>query len=132
VADEELLRCASCEAILPPEWLEEPDTARSPCPTLGCGSTERLRAKDLLATSKSRATLAAKLKRGGKGKPAVELKQGDDFHHQTATWRHRAQRLDRESDRWDKVVTDPETGQILYENHEPLSDHQDRGTARPK
>lgn len=41
-------------------------------------------------------------------------------------------RIDRENDRYDEVVADPETGDIIHETHEPLSQHRGHGSARPQ
>ena len=42
------------------------------------------------------------------------------------------QRMDRDNDTYDKVVIDPVTGDVLKDQHEPLSQHQGRGDAKPK
>ncbi len=39
-------------------------------------------------------------------------------------------RIDRDNDRYDEVVIDPETGEIVYECHEPLSEHWGHGSAK--
>jgi len=42
-------------------------------------------------------------------------------------------RIDRENDRYDEVVRDPRTGDIIHETHEPLSERASRsnGLAGP-
>ena len=40
--------------------------------------------------------------------------------------------VDRDRDRYKKVVTDPVTGEELYRKEEPLSEHSDRGSAKKK
>lgn len=84
----------------------------------------------MTVTSTSVVTMTAKVKRGGKSQPAIKLKQGGEFHHDTGTWQHTAYRVDREANRYDKVVTNPATGEVLYEDHGPLVEHRDRGSAR--
>jgi hypothetical protein len=39
-------------------------------------------------------------------------------------------RIDRDNDRYDEVVIDPETGEIVHESHEPLSEHWGHGSAK--
>ncbi len=40
--------------------------------------------------------------------------------------------LDRRKNNYHKVVTDPDTGEVLYECKEPLSEHRGHGSARDK
>jgi hypothetical protein len=61
-----------------------------------------------------------------------------DFHH-----RHkyspkydkdmRVERgIDQDEDLYVEIVTDPDTGEIVHRCKEPLSQHRDRGSAKPK
>src|SRR5688572_4980586 len=50
-----------------------------------------------------------KVKRTGGKEPFLELKSGESLEHRTGIWRNRVQRIDRDNDRYDKVVTDQET-----------------------
>ena len=75
---------------------------------------------------------ALKGQRPGEKEPFLELKAGDSLEHRTGLWRERFQRVDRDNDTYDKVVTDKETGAIIHECHEPLSKHRGRGSAKPK
>ena len=84
----------------------------------------------LSATLEVHADLAAKAKRPGQKKPFLEQKSGDDLHRASGTWRKRTMVVDRDNDRYTKVVTDPKTGKELYRNEEPLSKHQGRGSAK--
>ena len=38
--------------------------------------------------------------------------------------------IDREADTYDETVTDPESGEIVHECHEPLSEHRGHGSAK--
>ena len=64
------------------------------------------------------------------GKPYLTVKSGDSLEQRTGKWRDRVQRVDQANHWYDKVVTDKETGEVLRDCHEPLSDHVDRGSAR--
>ena len=65
-----------------------------------------------------------------RGRPFAVVKAGEEFFHEGDRWVHRYRNIDRLANRYDEVITDPETGQVLREVHEPLTDHQDRGSAR--
>ena len=40
--------------------------------------------------------------------------------------------IDRDNDHYHEKVTDPETGEIIHESDEPLSEHQGHGSAKTK
>lgn len=40
--------------------------------------------------------------------------------------------LDRDNNRYVEKVVDPETGEVLRDVEEPLSEHQERGWAKPR
>ena len=75
---------------------------------------------------------ALKAKRPGEREPFLELKSGESLEYRTGTWRSRVQRVDPDNDQYDKIVTDQETGEIIHECHEPLSQHKGRGSAKRK
>jgi hypothetical protein len=79
-----------------------------------------------------RKTLRVKVRRSGAKKPTIEILKGDDFHYETGTWRKRDRVIDKEKDLYHKTIRDRETGEILYECKEPLSKHQNRGSAKKK
>jgi hypothetical protein len=54
----------------------------------------------------------------------------DDFYHETGEWRRLHQVFDRAKDWYSKIVTDPETGKILYKFEERLSEHRGHGSAK--
>jgi len=78
-----------------------------------------------------REDLALKARRVGDKESFLELKTGDSFEHKTGLWRERVQRIDRDADRYDKVVIDPVSGSVIRDCHEPLSRHHGRGSAKP-
>jgi hypothetical protein len=53
------------------------------------------------------------------------------YYRDGEKWVHRVVNADRREDRFDEVVTDPDTGEVIYECHEPLSQHRGHGDARP-
>jgi len=66
-----------------------------------------------------------------RGKPLVEQLVGDDLQVSTGRWMRKHRRIDRAADRYEEVVTEPETGQVIHETREPLSDHRDHRDACP-
>lgn len=77
-----------------------------------------------------RDSLTYKLKRSGRGKPAVEGFTGDDLHRKSGRWMHKVQIVDRENDRYFKKVVDPATGEVVRTCEERLSEHQGYGSAK--
>lgn len=56
------------------------------------------------------------------GNPYMGVSSGDELHGDTERWQNLHRVIDRERDTRDKVIADPETGQVLYATHERLSD----------
>jgi hypothetical protein len=88
--------------------------------------------RTLSGTQAQHGDLSLKAKRQGQARPFVEEKRGDDLFRKTGRWSRRLQRIDHENDWYDKLVVDPETGEVIREVHEPLSEHQGYGSAKPK
>ena len=103
---------------------------RIPCPQ--CGSLSRHVKVTLEDSITVHADLGAKARHPGDKKPFLEQKTGDDFHRESGTWRKRTMVVDRENDRYLKIVIDPATNKEVYRNEEPLSEHQGRGSAKGK
>lgn len=83
-------------------------------------------------SSKGHEDLALKKKRGGEKRAFEEFKSGESFEFRTNLWRERMQRVDRDNDQYDKVIKDQETGETIFECHEPLSCHRGHGSAKRK
>lgn len=77
--------------------------------------------------------LDLKVKQGGKGKPTVEQRQGDDFHHESGEWRKIIRLVDRGNDRYVEKVVGPD-GSVIRSVDQPLSEYRGHGsdTTRPK
>jgi hypothetical protein len=78
------------------------------------------------------ASLGLKARSKGKGKPFLEQKQGDSFSTSRGKWMHLLQIVDRRNNRYRKLVTDPETGEVPRDVDKPLSEHVGRGDAQRK
>ena len=119
--------CGNCGLKLE-EDASAPIESHLPCPS--CGSMTRavyMTVSDVVTCKEKRKTKARRL---GKGKPSIEQVQGDDLHRDTGTWRTLSRVIDRENDEYHEIVKNPETGKILHECHEPLSQHCDHGAAK--
>jgi hypothetical protein len=121
------LTCKACGAELD-ESARAPVEERKPC--LNCGSLEGHFALTLEARGAIGSNLGLKARRGGRGKPFMELKQGENFSPIRDRFMHLLQIVDRRNNRYRKLVTDPETGEIVRDVDEPLSEHVGRGDAR--
>jgi hypothetical protein len=103
---------------------------RQPCPQ--CGSLARAFSVTLKSTVTARPSLGLKAKSGGRGKAFLEQKQGDNYSPSRGRWMRLVQIVDRRRNRYRKLVTDPETGEVLRDVDEPLTDHVGRGDAKRK
>ena len=52
------------------------------------------------------------------------------WSYKAEKWMHREKTENRREDRYTEVVTDPDTGEIIHEVDERLSDHRGRGSAK--
>lgn len=128
------VRCANCNVVLN-EKLD--GSTHPPCPN--CGSVYR----HVLATAEEEVPLRIREdtrtdikdpSRRSKDKLRRQILSGDSLHHKTGKWMKRYQEIDKDADRYRKIVSDLETGEVLRDVDEPLTDHQGRGSAkgRPK
>ena len=86
----------------------------------------------ILETVTPRDSLTLKATRGGatgEHKYFIEEKSGWQLHHDTGEWRHIEQVVDRENDRYRKLVIG-EDGTVHRDIDEPLSAHFGRGDAK--
>jgi hypothetical protein len=102
----------------------------------GTASSTRTVGKNLSTTAKGRARYRAKARSGEAGKPGgkpwLTLKSGPSWSYSSQKWMHREKTENRRDNRYTEVVKDPDTGEIVYEVDEPLTDHWGHGSARRK
>jgi len=65
-------------------------------------------------------------------KPYIEQVHGDDLHRKSGMWMNLERIIDRDNNMYHEVVTNPVTGEVIYECKESLSKHVGHGTARHK
>ncbi len=68
----------------------------------------------------------------GRRKWFVETFSGADWSHRLQRFIRKQRTLDRDNDRYAEKVVDPETGEVLRDVEEPLSEHQGRGSAKAR
>lgn len=68
----------------------------------------------------------------GRRKWFVETFSGTDWSHRLQRFVRKQRTLDRDNDRYAEKVVDPETGEVLRDVEEPLSDHRGHGSAKAK
>jgi hypothetical protein len=121
--------CGGCSASLD-EPANLPLEKRQPCPK--CGSRIRVFEIELGGEVVLRSSLGLKARRGGRGRPFVEIFSGADLWRVAGRWMHKVRRIDREADAYEETVTDPGTGVVVHETVEPLSEHRGHGSANPR
>ena len=122
-------RCGSCGEPID-ESADVPIEDRVPCPQ--CGSTTRKFSEHLKVKAKAQVGLKFKHKRPGSKKPITEGFTGRDLRKSVGDFVDKEQRFDRGKDRRyrEKIVTD--SGEVIRDVDEPLSEHRNRGSAKFK
>ena len=77
-------------------------------------------------------SLEGKMRLAGVGKPVYEFLDGHDLQKSTGKWMTKERIIDRQNDKYQEKVTDPETGAVIHHCEEPLSKHWGHGSAKHK
>jgi predicted RNA-binding Zn-ribbon protein involved in translation (DUF1610 family) len=123
--------CTDCGQVLDvaPNAAER---APDPCPQ--CGSSKRTVNVAASGEARGRADLDMKATRpkptGGK-RLLRHIKTGMEFFRKTGEWHERNRDLDFENNRYREHIVN-ESGDVVRSVDEALTDHQNRGTAKPK
>ena len=119
--------CSSCGTGLSnPASATEVD--RTPCPS--CGSLARTINLQVSDSATLREKVGLKHKRPGHSKPVYESVSGDDLHRASGKWNHLEREIDREHNRYRERIVAGDTGEIIRNVDEPLSNHVGRGAAQ--
>jgi DNA-directed RNA polymerase subunit RPC12/RpoP len=122
-------KCGNCGTMLN----ESPHIAihdRNACPE--CGSLSRFIEANITDSVTFRERVGLKAKRPGLKRPHFESVSGDDLHRATGQWNRLERVIDRENNRYREEVVDPSTGRVIRLCEEPLTAHQNRGSAKAK
>ena len=124
--DSQTVRCGNCGIELN-ESTNIPPDMRTGCPS--CGSISRHFSVSISEAVTVRSMLGLKGRHATGGRPFIEQKVGDDLHRKSGRWMRLERVIDRAKNWYREVVTDRETGKIVHECDEPLSDHRGHGAA---
>lgn len=83
----------------------------------------------IIATGVAKTKIKMKARLGSKGKPFIESVSGDDLYRKTGKWNILNRIFNRDKDEYSETVTDPDTGEVIHECEEPLSQHRGHGSA---
>jgi hypothetical protein len=119
------IECQDCGLALNEDPGQDSEL-REPCP--GCGSKVRKVFLHVHGTVTMHTSMDLKQRRPGESKPILEQRQGDSLSTSREEWMDLSRRIDRANDRYDEVVLDPETGEIMHEEHGLLSEHRGHGS----
>ena len=121
----ETIVCGDCGAPLKDALPSDDPMQRKPCES--CGSTKRNYHVFIVESVTLRDGLGMKAKRPGEKRPHIETKAVPDHSKSRDKIVHREQIIDRENDRYFERVTDYESGEVIHECKEPLSQHLGHG-----
>jgi len=125
-------RCANCDHSL--DSIDVEAEPRIPCPN--CGAISRRHPTQRLVDGiRLFDSLRARMKRPSlpsDKKLRWESFTGHEFSHDRQKMVRKERMYDKDEDKYVERVTDIETGEIIHECVEPLSEHVGHGTARKK
>ncbi|HEV8649979.1 MAG TPA: hypothetical protein VG276_11390 [Actinomycetes bacterium] len=75
--------------------------------------------------------LRGKARVQGKGRPFLEFVTGSDLYRVLREWRQLVRVVDHRRNRYTERITDA-TGKVVRDVNEPLSEHINRGAAKPQ
>lgn len=120
--------CAGCGASTD-EQTSLPVADRKSCSS--CGSTARNFDTHIHESITAREKIGMKQRRLGHKKPIFESVSGDDLHRASGQWNKLTREIDRENNRYKEIIVNPESGKTIRHCDEPLTDHINRGSAKP-
>jgi hypothetical protein len=101
---------------------------REPCPS--CGSKAVVLDVEASDEATVHSMVRVKGRWPGLKRPYLEMKAGDELHYDSGRWQRITRHIDRQRDRYSERIVDYETGELIRECDEPLSEHRRRGSAR--
>lgn len=123
------VQCNESEAVLD----ENSNCAvaeRIPCPN--CGSLSRKYHVKIEDKIVFRDGIGMKARHPNSRRPFLESYQGPDRSRKTGKLMHKQRVIDRENDRYLEKVKDYDTGKVIHQCEEPLSQHVGHGDVKKK
>lgn len=121
--------CSDCNGLLDETRCAESES--SPCPY--CGSvrrTIRLAIGDRLEVMDGALGRVEDTARPRKKRVRREFFTGSERHRKTGKWYRKERLVDRDNDIYKEIVVDPESGDVVHQCVEPLSQHRGHGSAK--
>jgi len=106
-------------------------TPEGTCQCPQCGSADvriEISFSESIAMHES---LGTKARHEGEKRPFRETSAGDDLRRSDGKWMEKHRVIDRDGDLYEERVVDPDTGEVVHECAERLSEHRGHGT-RPR
>jgi hypothetical protein len=128
---EDTILCSNCNAVLDITLANEPVDKRTPCSK--CGSSVRTHGCSIVESITVRDSIRHKVKspnQKGRGGMIVQGFCGYSFYGKTQKWHWREWTADRENDLYEELIIDTETGLVIMDVMERLSDHRGHGSAK--
>lgn len=126
------LVCAGCgHAVLSGDNPYQPIKPPDACPQ--CGAANWLLRVGFGETISARDGMTATGFGPHKGKERAKIlraKVVTEVFRKTGRLHNVNRTIDKRNDQYDEIITDAETGEVVREVHEPLSEHRGRGSAR--
>lgn len=127
------VECSNCHGALPREWAN--DATEHPCPSCGSiGKIVKVEIQEEVGVE-LHDNIRAKLKDPAfpsSKNPRVDIFAGDDLRKSDRKWMQKERIIDKDNNKYKEVVIDPNSGETIYHNEEPLTDHYGHGSAKFK
>lgn len=125
------IKCSDCKKKLPSDWAHS--TALNKCPE--CGSIKQTIEMGIIEVVgvEVHDNLKGKVKDknfSSKKNPRYEFTEGNELRKSDNKWMKKTRIIDKYNNKYFEKVTDPETGEIIHENEESLSEHFGHGSAK--
>ena len=122
------VKCESCGTVLPSDWSQ---LEGQPCAV--CGSDSLHISLQICDRIVAREQIKGKVKnpryKSKRNRPSREFKVGSEPQRgRPGKWAYVCRDINREHNTYDETVVDEETGQVLRECHQPLSEHKGHGS----
>ena len=124
-----MVQCKECGANID-EVKGLPLEDRKKCPN--CGSLNRAADQSCKGKLEFLSALKMKGRRGGQGKPFLEVFTGWDYWVKMKRWVRKLRIINREKNTYLDHIEDPKTGNVIHHDEEDLSRQRGYGSAKTK
>ncbi|OGN86981.1 MAG: hypothetical protein A2158_02275 [Chloroflexi bacterium RBG_13_46_14] len=74
--------------------------------------------------------LKGKMKETDQKRPTIEFEGGHDLYRESGKWNKKKRLIDRKEDKYEEIITDSQTGEVIHHCEEKLTEHQGHGSAK--